>query len=246
MQTDTPTGHRFRAIAPLLAGLSGGAISTVALYPLDLIKVRLQVNEDVASTSAGAKHRRLTFVQACRGVLRHEGVLGFYQGLTPAVVGSAVSWGGYFFVYEGLKRRYAEKKYPGTRNTQHLKPAENFVLAVVSGAVLVGLTNPVWLIKTRIQLQMTKTAREHNIKPYDGMLDAARTILREEGVSGLYKGAGPALMLTSHGGVQFVAYEFLKKYFSYTRVKRSDEDLSLSDRFRKSLGYLTIGGISKM
>jgi solute carrier family 25 folate transporter 32 len=53
-----------------------------------------------------------------------------------------------------------------------------------------------------MQLQMTQTAKSKGMKdPYTGMFDAARTIVREEGVAALYKGAVPALLLTSHGGV---------------------------------------------
>lgn len=240
-----------RAVSPLIAGLAGGAVSTVVLYPLDLLKVRLQVNEDLNASSrkdgsSKVHHRRLTFVQAARAVIRHEGISGLYQGLNPAVIGSAVSWGGYFFVYEGMKRRYIQIKRPDNPDTKLLRSSDNFLLATASGVVMVAITNPVWLIKTRMQLQMKKTSVQLSIKPYNGIWDAATTIVREEGLLALYKGAGPALMLTSHGGVQFVAYEYLKKRFNFTRAQRTAQHESVMERLQKSLGYLTMGGISKM
>jgi len=220
-------------------------VELLVLYPLDLIKVRLQVNEDVL-ISANSTHKRLTFLQACRAVIKHEGVMGLYQGLNPAVVGSAVSWGGYFFVYEGMKRQYIGFKRPDDPDPSLLNSLDNFMLATASGAVMVALTNPVWLIKTRMQLQMNKTASQHSIKPYNSMWDAAITIVREEGITALYKGGAAALMLTSHGGVQFVAYEYLKKRFKYARATRTSKRESVLERLQKSIGYLAMGGVSKI
>lgn len=248
-----------KTFAPLLAGLAGGAFSTALLYPLDLIKVRLQVNEDPrASKSAltSPKPPRLSSMQMFRVIVRHEGILGLYQGLIPAVVGSSVSWGGYFFVYEGLKREYRQVVLSSSSKlnapTRPLNSVENFSLACLAGASMVALTNPVWLIKTRMQLQMKRTAKELHMRkqPYNGMLHAARTIIREEGFWALYKGSGPALLLVSHGGVQFVVYEFLKRLFHVSRAsaKRDpqQERKRITERLQLSMGYLTMGAISKM
>ena len=51
-------------------------------------------------------------------------------------------------------------------------------------------------------------------RKYAGLTDALRTIVREEGVAGLYKGVVPSLFLTSHGAIQFAVYEWLKKVVS--------------------------------
>lgn len=237
------------SIIPLVAGFSGGVVSTTLLLPLDVIKVRLQVSEPsrrkTAETGPRSRVRRLGALQVCKSILRHEGVGGLYQGLTPAVVGSAVSWGGYFFLYEKFKKSLKDRKEKLGKSTE-LHSVDNFVLAIAAGGCMVLLTNPVWLIKTRMQLQMKKSSDAYGVKkPYSGMIDAARTIAKEEGVLALYKGTVPAMALTSHGGVQFVVYEFLKKHFNYVRPKR-DKSKSVLERLEKSLGFLTIGAVSKM
>lgn len=348
-KAQAPTSLRSN-VAPLLAGIAGGAASTVLLYPLDLIKVRLQVNEDPIQLFTGRKsnteqqrqqpklqsekaepvtrhYKRRTIMCTLRGVVRHEGFMGLYQGLTPALVGSAASWGGYFFLYEGMKKSMIQQKeitkrrrrreeqeelqrqfrfrqdYYNGNNSQNnnnqagfndyyndkkteaydmtkdmhvdeeidvntnddvkLGPMENFAAACAAGAVMVIITNPVWLIKTRMQLQMKKIqsqgegggnsllAGEKVKRPYSGMIDAARTIVREEGPLALYKGAIPAMMLVSHGGVQFVAYEFLKSHFgNFKRAvrdeKKDSERNTVIERLQDSLGYLTMGAISKV
>lgn len=187
-----------------------------------------------------------------RSIVRHEGVLALYQGWVPAVTGSSVSWGGYFYFYERLKRALVDHRTETRGSTvpaaQVLTPLDNFVLACGAGGVMVAITNPIWLIKTRMQLQMKRIGELHNIQPYRGMWDAARRIAREEGYAALYKGSGPALLLTSHGGVQFVVYEYLRKHFHYTRAQRrhSSDPGSVWQRFELSIGYLVMGAVAKI
>ena len=67
------------------------------------------------------------------------------------------------------------------------------------------LTNPIWVIKTRLQLQrvstlktagaraVQRTARTSN--PYRGFAHAVRQIAKEEGFAGFYRGLFPSLLL---------------------------------------------------
>jgi solute carrier family 25 folate transporter 32 len=243
--------------APLIAGFTGGAVATALLFPLDIIKVRLQVSEASTSAKAGAAPKpRLGAMRILGGIVKHEGIRGLYSGFTPSVIGSAVSWGGYFFFYEGFKRRLVEYRVAVTSPASSgptsrvdaasvLNSFDNFVLACGAGGLMVMVTNPIWLVKTRMQLQMRKTSEKHNIQPYKGTLDAFRTIVKEEGYLALYRGSGPAMLLTSHGGVQFAVYEYLRKHFHFRRAKRDDAS-SVWERLELSAGYLTMGAVAKM
>ena len=96
--------------------------------------------------------------------------------------------------------------------------------------------------------------------PYKGLLHTATTIIQEEGILALYKGSIPALMLVSHGGIQFVTYEFLKGHFiSYFPTTKSSggsrsnggsgrgrHEGTIRERARDSLGYLVMGAVSKL
>lgn len=264
-------------------GVKSKTISTLSSSPPTTATSAAATSSNASTTKIGTigkhheqHHTRLGAIRMLRGVIKYEGVRGLYQGLVPAVVGSAVSWGGFFYVYETMKRQLRQYKTTNNMNmtsnsignnftinaTRDRKQTtgggeatltswDNFILGTSSGVVMVFMTNPIWLIKLRLQLQM-KGASEHlhvkNVTQYDGFVDAFRKIVRSDGVLGLYKGTGPALILTSHGGVQFVVYEFLRKHFHYARSqKRSTESTSsVMKRFENSLGYLTIGAISKM
>jgi hypothetical protein len=82
----------------LLAGSLAGAASTVSMYPLELIKTRMQVTSNVSLA-----YRSLP--STIRSVFLYEGFYGFYRGMTPAIVASSGSWGGYFYLYELAKKR---------------------------------------------------------------------------------------------------------------------------------------------
>jgi solute carrier family 25 folate transporter 32 len=94
--------------------------------------------------------------------------------------------------------------------------------AAEAGSVVCVLTNPVWLVKTRLQLQGPAHGTH---QPYTGFYDALRSILKEEGWRGLYKGLGPGLVLVSHGALQFMAYEEGRKLLIAYRSQKSTDQL---------------------
>jgi solute carrier family 25 folate transporter 32 len=307
-QPTTPSPTNNAPLSSFLAGIAGGSASTILLYPLDLIKVRMQVDERPrnsilnagvgggggtasahkinppqehgAARSAGTPRTICTTV---RGVIRHEGYLGLYRGLSPAIIGSAASWGGFFILYEDFKGRMMSRKQTesarnssivartvGKQQAAKLGPIEHFTASCLAGACMVALTNPIWLIKTRLQLQnsrlqnqlsqpQTTTKSTQRVRPpYRGLFHAAYIIGQEEGMLAFYKGSTPALMLVSHGGIQFMAYEFMKGHFTIyaSNGKKNGDNQwkkgtdrskgTIRERLRDSLGYLVMGAMSKL
>lgn len=137
----------------LVAGTSAGLISTVALHPIDVIKVRMQVYSGVGSIGAYS-----SIPQALKLIWRSEGWRALYQGLVPALLGSGASWGFYFYFYESAKKRATRKRELGGESKK-LGPKEHLIAATESGIVTCFLTNPIWLIKTRMQLQIIETEK---------------------------------------------------------------------------------------
>ncbi|KAK2990438.1 hypothetical protein RJ640_011186 [Escallonia rubra] len=88
------------------------------------------------------------------------GFRGLYAGFYPAVLGSTISWGLYFFFYSKAKQRYS-------RDRKELSPGLHLASAAEAGALVCLCTNPVWLVKTRLQLQ---TPQLHT-RPYSGFHD---------------------------------------------------------------------------
>ena len=80
----------------LVAGLSGGVAATLLLHPLDLVKVRFQVNEGTGVVAARPNYRGL--VDAFASIYRKDGFRGLYVGVVPNVWGAGASWGLYFLL----------------------------------------------------------------------------------------------------------------------------------------------------
>ncbi|XP_076868469.1 solute carrier family 25 member 32b [Brachyhypopomus gauderio] len=209
----------------LAAGLSGGVVSTMVLHPLDLVKIRFAVSDglELRPKYHGIRH-------CLRTIWQQEGLAGLYQGVTPNVWGAGASWGLYFLFYNAIKAYAKEGRQTELSATEHL------VAAAEAGAMTLCLTNPIWVTKTRLVLQYST---DPNTKPYKGMVDALVKIYRQEGIRGLYRGFVPGLFGTSHGALQFMAYEELKRDYNRYRRMRSDAKLN-------PLEYITMAALSKI
>jgi len=193
--------------AHLIAGVTGGAVSVIFVHPLDLVKTRYQaqVHKELASVAvnsgtAASTYYRNTF-HAFSSIAKTEGIPGLYQGLLPNVIGASLSWGLFFLGYSFLK-----DKLKKIRETQVLSASDNLLAGAGAGVFIVVTTNPIWVLKTRMQLQLVGQAQN-----YRGLIDGFRTIYSQEGIKGFYKGFLPALVGASHGALQFMAYEEIRK-----------------------------------
>uniref|UniRef100_A0A8C5DWP1 Solute carrier family 25 member 32a n=1 Tax=Gouania willdenowi TaxID=441366 RepID=A0A8C5DWP1_GOUWI len=71
-------------IENLVAGLSGGVVSTLVLHPLDLVKIRFRW--------PGLRPKYSGMLHCMKSVWQQEGLKGLYQGVTPNVWGAGASW----------------------------------------------------------------------------------------------------------------------------------------------------------
>ncbi|KAM5546656.1 folate transporter 1, chloroplastic [Rosa sericea] len=214
------------------AGAVAGFATVAAMHPLDVVRTRFQVNDGRISNLPTYKNT----ANAIFTIARLEGLRGLYAGFSPAVIGSTVSWGLYFFFYGRAKQRYSKN------GDEKLSPGLHLASAAEAGALVSLCTNPIWLVKTRLQLQTPL----HQTRPYSGFYDALRTIMREEGFASLYKGLGPSLFLVSHGAIQFTAYEELRKVIVDLKSKQGTSNSGSSDTVLNSLDYAALGASSKV
>ncbi|KAM1701733.1 hypothetical protein ACFXTH_027080 [Malus domestica] len=199
------------------AGAVAGFATVAAMHPLDVVRTRFQVNDGRVLNLPTYKNT----AHAIFTIARLEGLRGLYAGFSPAVLGSTVSWGLYFFFYGRAKERYSKDR------EKQLSAGLHLASAAEAGALVSLCTNPIWLVKTRLQLQTPL----HQTRPYSGFYDALRTIIREEGWAALYKGLLPSLFLqVSHGAIQFTAYEELRKIVVDFKSKKSRTHSGSADR----------------
>lgn len=216
----------------LIAGVSGGLTSTLILHPLDLIKIRFAVNDGRMVSTPTYQG----IWNAFSTILRQEGFQGLYRGVTPNLWGSGSSWGLYFLFYNGIK-----VKLQGGDNSKALPASTHLLAACEAGVLTLFITNPIWVIKTRMCLQYGDNAeiKSQNRVRYNGMLDALVKIYRAEGLAGYYKGIFPGILGVSHGALQFMTYEELKnRYNQYKKVPITTKLTTIE--------YLSFAAVSKL
>uniref|UniRef100_A0A1I7YBS1 Mitochondrial folate transporter/carrier n=1 Tax=Steinernema glaseri TaxID=37863 RepID=A0A1I7YBS1_9BILA len=186
----------------LIAGFSGGFVSTIVCHPLDLLKIRYSANE-----GSQIRPQYRSYLHAARSVIQAEGFRGIYQGLTPNIVGATLSWGLYFQFFYALRQKF-------TLFPEKFQSANDLIIGCLSGSAVMCVTNPVWVTKTRLCLQY----ETEGPKKYSGMWDCMKQIVKNEGVAGLYKGFVPGILGTTHGAdtVDYLAFSIISKVFATT------------------------------
>lgn len=187
--TDPPS---YKGVA--LGGVGTGAIQSLMLSPVELVKIRLQLQRNISSNKYSSIHRGP--LDVARSIFRNEGLRGMYRGLTITVLRDAPAHGFYFWTYEYMR----EQLHPGCRKNGQ----ESFRTMLIAGG-LAGVASwiscyPLDVIKTRLQAQSSTK--------YSGIIDCFRQSVKEEGYRVLWRGLGTAVTRAFVvNGAIFTAYE---------------------------------------
>lgn len=131
----------------------------------------------------------------------------------PNMVGNSTSWGMYFLWYGMAKDLIATTRGLHGKEREKLSSSDYFFAAGASGVLTACVTNPIWVIKTR----MLSTAR-NTPGAYTSTVQGVLSLWRTEGLRGFYRGLTPSIIGVSHGSVQFMAYESLKNHWALSRA----------------------------
>ncbi|KAI8352542.1 mitochondrial carrier domain-containing protein [Mortierella sp. GBAus27b] len=200
-----------------LAGGTGGMAGALVTSPLDVVKTRLQssmyqstktVSSAVVIPKTGL-YSVLGHVKDTCLLLGHiytkEGPRALYKGIGPNLVGVIPARAINFATYGNGKRFYTEMNHGVESTSVHLASA------ITAGIVTATATNPIWLVKTRMQLQV------EGVRQYKNSLDCVVKILSSEGVRGMYRGLSASYLGVAEGTIQWVIYEQFKKALAERR-----------------------------
>lgn len=236
------------------ASVTAGACSTLATNPIWVVKTRLMSQ---VGSSASEEHRPpwqyKNTLDAFRKMYRAEGLLSFYSGLAPALLGLthvAIQ----FPLYEFFKM-----KFTGVEMGASSGPAEEVhwvgVLAatILSKICATSATYPHEVLRTRLQTQQRSLpspshegisfrgglqGTHHHTRPpgtassdgminiprYRGTIQTCKIILQEEGWRAFYNGLGTNMIRAVPAAVTtMMTYETLRSTF--LRMKHEGEEI---------------------
>lgn len=201
--------------------------------PLDVLKTRLQSDyyqAQLAATRAARNVPALSTLSLPRSALLHfretfqilfsihhvEGWRALFKGLGPNLVGVVPARAINFYAYGNGKRIFSEY----FNNGQEAAWVHLFA-AASAGIVTSTATNPIWLVKTRLQLDKSNAERTgtHFNRQYKNSLDCTMQTLRKEGIRGLYRGLSASYLGVTESTLQWVLYEQMKLHLSRRESK---------------------------
>lgn len=202
-----------------VAGTVAGIVGKVVEYPFDTVKVRLQT---MSSGSVGGMPVFNGPLDCIHKTFRKDGFRGFYRGLSSPVLGAALETAVVFSVFGQMARVL------GGNSSEDLTMPQVVVAAGVAGFAVSHVLTPVELVKCRIQVQTNATASTAVAK-YRGPWDCIRSIAREEGVLGLFRGYRATIIREMPGNaVWFGFYELSMRALTPPNAKRKDTPAYLS------------------
>jgi len=180
--TTTTSGQKF------ILGCFSGAIGALAVYPIDLVKTRMQ------NQRAGELIYKNS-LDCCSKVIKNEGILGLYRGLGPQLLGVSPE--------KAIKLTMNDFMRGSLKNKDGSIPLwAEIVSGGLAGMSQVIFTNPIEVIKIRLQIQGEGGFVKQN----------ALSIVKELGGIGLYKGVSACLLRDiPFSMIYFTTYSHIKK-----------------------------------
>merc|ERR1719402_313759 len=170
----------------MLAGGSAGLCQIIVTTPMELLKIQLQdagrVHAQMKAAGQSTAHLpKISALSVTKELLATKGIFGLYRG-TKATMLRDVSFSMVYFPLFANLNRLGPRKSP---DSQEAVFWWSFVSGCAAGSISAAVVNPADVVKTRLQL-LNKGASDES---YNGIFDAFKKILKNEGPSAFFKGA---------------------------------------------------------
>ncbi|KAG0647761.1 Peroxisomal adenine nucleotide transporter 1 [Hyphodiscus hymeniophilus] len=213
-------GPALPALGHAVAGSTGTAISNLAIYPLNLIITRLQVQRQIRKHSSEPNEREYKGVlDAFEQIYNREGgIPALYTGILQDT-GKSIADSFLFFLFYNYLRTNRLQKHGSQATT--LPVLDELAVGAFAGACSKFFTTPISNIVTRKQTSSMILARSGSDVAEPSVSDIASTIRDEKGLQGFWSGYSASLVLTLNPSLTFFLYETFKRTL-LPRARRDD------------------------
>jgi len=162
----------------IIAGGITGGIEICITFPTEYVKTQLQLDEKV-----GAVKQYAGPVDCVKQTVRGYGFFGLYRGLSVLLYGSIPKSAVRFGSFESLKKRFADESGQLTGGRK---------LLCGLGA---GVSEAIFAVTPMETLKVKFINDQTSANPkFKGFFHGVRTIIKNEGLAGCYKGLGPTIV----------------------------------------------------
>ncbi len=169
-------------IQPFVTGGFAGSVSSFILFPIDTMKIRIQIkSEELGKT---ADRSKVSFANLSRELYRTSGFRGFYKGVDSSIARQLVFSTSRLGIYRTIADKIKEEH--GSVST-----AQKFLAAFIAGFIATTIAIPIDVAMVRMQADPTLPPLER--RNYTNVVNTLGRIIKEEGHSGLWKGSFPTI-----------------------------------------------------
>ncbi|KAJ9588225.1 hypothetical protein L9F63_018389 [Diploptera punctata] len=187
-----------------VSSLIGGIAITSLMTPFDVIMTRLY-NQGTDAQGRGLLYKGI--IDCFLKMWKTEGVHGFYKGFMPNYIRLGPHTVLCFVFWDALRGLQFTVEYH-----RRLGRVMEFILGGIAAIGAGFFTNPLDVIKTRLQLQGELQARGLYTVHYRGFFHAFYAVAKGDGILALQKGLVPALWYQLvMNGVRLGGYDFVEK-----------------------------------
>ncbi|KAI9790739.1 MAG: Mitochondrial oxaloacetate carrier protein [Peltula sp. TS41687] len=194
-------------LGAFIAGGIAACGAVTVTHGFETVKIRLQLQGELQSKAEAPRLYKGVF-QGVGVILKNEGVKGLFRGIGCAYVYQMTLNGCRLGFYEPLRTTITSALY---KDASKQSLGINIFSGAASGILGAAAGSPFFLVKTRLQSYspFLPVGTQHN---YRNAVDGTRQIYSQEGVKGLYRGVGAAMVRTGFGSsVQLPTYFFAKR-----------------------------------
>ncbi|XP_053556800.1 mitochondrial brown fat uncoupling protein 1 [Bombina bombina] len=181
---------------------TAACIADLFTFPLDTAKVRLQIQGESAVAGAVNGIRYKGVFGTINTIIKTEGPKSLYNGLVAGLQRQMSFASIRIGLYDTVKLFY-------TNGKEKAGIGSRLLAGCTTGALAVTVAQPTDVVKVRFQAQINLRGVK---KRYNGTLDAYKTIAKEEGMRGLWKGTFPNVTRNAIVNcTELVTYDLIKE-----------------------------------